>query len=136
MKSSDRPAETGIGELAARFGLPAHVLRHWESVGLLSPRRDAGGRRRYGPGDAHRVAAVLRAKEAGLGLAEIRRLLTGDGGAAARRAALEHQAAELRRRIAGARASLRLVEHALACPHEDLSACPHARRAMAAGARG
>lgn len=30
-----------IGELAARFGLSTHVLRHWEAVGLLAP---LGGR--------------------------------------------------------------------------------------------
>jgi MerR family copper efflux transcriptional regulator len=24
-----------IGEVATRFGLPTHVLRHWESEGLL-----------------------------------------------------------------------------------------------------
>jgi hypothetical protein len=29
--------EYTIGELAARFGLATHVLRHWEDVGLLSP---------------------------------------------------------------------------------------------------
>jgi DNA-binding transcriptional MerR regulator len=40
-----------IGALAARFGLATHVLRHWESMGLLHPVRDAGGRRRYGADD-------------------------------------------------------------------------------------
>ncbi|WP_375546893.1 MerR family transcriptional regulator [Streptomyces gossypii] len=33
-----------IGALAARFGVATHVLRHWESKGLLHPGRDAGGR--------------------------------------------------------------------------------------------
>ena len=31
-----------IGELATRFGLATHVLRHWEDEGLLSPARRAG----------------------------------------------------------------------------------------------
>ena len=31
--------EMTIGELAARFGLATHVLRHWEAVGLLGPER-------------------------------------------------------------------------------------------------
>ncbi|MER5317779.1 MerR family transcriptional regulator [Streptosporangium roseum] len=26
-----------IGDVAARFGPATHVLRHWESMGLLSP---------------------------------------------------------------------------------------------------
>jgi hypothetical protein len=39
-------AELTIGELAARFGLATHVLRHWETKGLLSPARRVAGRRR------------------------------------------------------------------------------------------
>ncbi|WP_301184415.1 MerR family DNA-binding transcriptional regulator [Streptomyces sp. 6-11-2] len=26
-----------IGAVAERFGLPTHVLRHWEAMGLLAP---------------------------------------------------------------------------------------------------
>ncbi|MZG18734.1 MerR family DNA-binding transcriptional regulator, partial [Streptomyces sp. SID5914] len=41
MKSSDDGGldGLGIGALAARFGLAAHVLRHWEAMGLLHPGR-------------------------------------------------------------------------------------------------
>ena len=28
-----------IGQVADHFRLPTHVLRHWESVGLLTPAR-------------------------------------------------------------------------------------------------
>ena len=28
-----------VGEVAERFSLPTNVLRHWESVGLLTPER-------------------------------------------------------------------------------------------------
>src|SRR5262249_30579296 len=56
MKSS---GELTIGELANRFGLATHVLRHWESMGLLVPGRDRGGQRRYGDGDLARVALIL-----------------------------------------------------------------------------
>lgn len=31
-----------IGEIAGHFGLPTHVLRHWETIGLLSPARASG----------------------------------------------------------------------------------------------
>jgi DNA-binding transcriptional MerR regulator len=37
----------GIGELAGRFGLATHVLRHWEAAGLLIPAARVGGRRQY-----------------------------------------------------------------------------------------
>src|SRR5690242_4166048 len=80
MKSTDG---MGIGAVAARFGLATHVLRHWESVGLLSPER-VGDRRRYGPDDLYRVAVILRAKEAGLALEDIRRFIAARDPAARR----------------------------------------------------
>jgi DNA-binding transcriptional MerR regulator len=52
MKSSD--ADT-IGAVAENFGLATHVLRHWESVGLLTPERDAAGHRRYREHDLTRI---------------------------------------------------------------------------------
>jgi MerR family copper efflux transcriptional regulator len=70
--------ELTIGELADRFGLATHVLRHWESVGLLNPRRAAGDRRRYTTADLTRVAVILIGKDAGLGLAQLRELLATD----------------------------------------------------------
>lgn len=135
MKSTERPdpctSSPGIGAFAARFGLAPHVLRHWESVGLLSPARDPAGRRRYGDADAVRVAVVLRGKAAGLSLETLRSLL-GAGGAQARQAVLRAEAEALRNRIAAARSALALVECAVDCGHEELAACPHFRGAVAA----
>lgn len=119
-----------IGALAARFGLATHVLRHWEAMGLLTPARAAGGRRRYGEVDGYRVAMILRAKEAGLGLAEIRRLLaTVDP--AERRQVLVEQRAALAERIARAQASLELLDCALDCEHDDIATCPHFQAVLA-----
>ncbi|MEV0591453.1 MerR family transcriptional regulator [Nonomuraea cavernae] len=121
MKSS---ATMSIGDVAARFGLAPHVLRHWESMGLLSPVRAEGDRRRYGPGDLYRVAVVLRAKKAGFGLDDIREMITTTD-PAARRAVLSRHRAALARRIAQARASLELIDCALDCDHEDFMSCPN-----------
>ncbi|MFG3256336.1 MerR family transcriptional regulator [Streptomyces sp. NPDC048172] len=118
-----RAAEVGIGEIAHEFGLAPHVLRHWEASGLLSPPRDGAGRRRYGDAERVRVAVVLRAKEAGMGLEAIRALLTR-GDPATQRATLRAQRDVLRERAARTRAELELVEHALDCAHEDLTDCP------------
>ncbi|WP_410586855.1 MerR family transcriptional regulator [Amycolatopsis sp. lyj-23] len=112
-----------IGEVAARFGLPAHVLRYWEAEGLLSPAR-AGARRRYTDADLQRVAAILVAKEAGFELADIRTMLSGRS-AADRAAMAARQRDRLRARIARAQAALELLEGD--CPHEDLMACPNFR---------
>ncbi|MCT9078731.1 MerR family transcriptional regulator [Streptomyces fulvoviolaceus] len=128
MRSSEQSEAVGIGALAERFGLAPHVLRHWESVGLLAPGRDTAGRRRYGAADEVRVAVILRGKEAGLSLEAIRTMTVGD--ADTRRAVLRREAEALRARIAAAQASLDLVECALGCAHEDLAGCPHFRRAV------
>jgi len=110
-----------IGEVAARFGLPAHVLRYWEAEGLLAPAR-AGTRRRYTDADLRRVAAILVAKEAGFELTDIRSMLN-DRSAAGRAAMAARQRDRLRARIARAQAALELLEGD--CPHDDLMTCPH-----------
>jgi MerR family transcriptional regulator, copper efflux regulator len=93
-----------IGEIAERFGLAAHVLRHWESMGLLAPARVEGDRRRYGRDDLYRVAVILRAKEAGFSLDDIREMIaTGDPDG--RRDILLRRHADLTRRVAEAEAS-------------------------------
>ncbi|MFB9724003.1 MerR family transcriptional regulator [Planobispora longispora] len=131
MKSS--VAETvEIGELAGRYGLATHVLRHWEAMGLLTPARRANGRRRYGPEDDARVALIVRAKEAGASLEQIRELVTaGDG--ARRREILARHRAELALRMDRLRTSMEMIEHVLACPAEDFFECPEFRRMLTAG---
>lgn len=110
-----------IGEVASRFGLPAHVLRHWESAGLLTPARE-GDRRRYSDADLYRVASILLAKEAGFGLPDIRAMLAA-GTAAARHEVMKRHRDALRARIARARAALAMFEGGLTCDHDDLMAC-------------
>ncbi|MFI8438232.1 MerR family transcriptional regulator [Streptomyces sp. NPDC079020] len=123
-------APMSVGVLAERFGLAAHVLRHWEARGLLTPARDAAGRRRYGRADLTRVAVILRAKEAGLSLDSIRALVT-TGDPAGRADILREEAEVLRSRIAAAQASLGLIECALGCDHEDFARCAHFQRVVA-----
>ncbi len=123
-----------IGTIAGRFGLAPHVLRHWESAGLLSPLRGAGGRRRYSSDDLYRIAVILRAKEAGFSLKDIQDMLnTRDP--LERRDILERRRTGLIRRIAQARTSLDMIDHALDCDHEDFTACGHFQ-AMVAGRIG
>jgi DNA-binding transcriptional MerR regulator len=132
MKSSEDGGvgTLSIGALAARFGLATHVLRHWETMGLLHPARDAGGRRRYGADDLTRVATILVLKEAGLGLTTIRSL-SATTDRTTRHGILRPAAEELRSRIAAAQASLELIEGGLNCAYEDVSRCPDYRRLIA-----
>ena len=120
MKSS---ATLGIGELAGHFGLATHVLRHWETLGLLSPARASGGRRRYARTDLYRVASILLAKEAGLALTDIRDMLTTTD-VEKRREIQRRQRDDLVRRIAETQAALNLIEGGLACDYEDITECP------------
>ncbi|MBG0830435.1 MerR family transcriptional regulator [Planomonospora sp. ID67723] len=112
-----------IGELAGRYGLATHVLRHWEAMGLLSPARQGNGRRRYGPEDEARVALIVRAKEAGASLEQIRDLVTAGSGERRREILVRHRT-ELARRMERLRASMEMIEHVLDCPAEDFFDCP------------
>ncbi|MDF2708129.1 MerR family transcriptional regulator [Nonomuraea muscovyensis] len=127
MKSSE---ELTIGELAERFGLATHVLRYWESRGLIEPARRAGGQRRYGRDALVRVALILMGKEAGLGLRSLGALLSTPD-PMDHRDLLRGHVAELEQRIARARSAKDLIEHALACPHR-FADCEHARDQIAA----
>lgn len=122
MKSS---GASTIGELARRFGLPTHVLRYWESMGLLEPRRDAIGQRRYGEPDAVRIAMIIMGKEVGLSLGDLRVLLAA-GNPMDHPDLLRRHIAALEERIATATAAKRLIEHALSCPM-PFARCPHAK---------
>jgi DNA-binding transcriptional MerR regulator len=118
-----------IGEVAARFGLPAHVLRHWEAEGLLTPARE-GDRRRYTEADLYRVAAILVSKEAGFGLPEIRAMLAARS-APDRHEVMARHRERLLARIAQAQAALTMLEGGLECPHDDIMTCPHFQGVLA-----
>jgi DNA-binding transcriptional MerR regulator len=115
-----------IGQVADHLGLPAHVLRHRESLGLLAPDRVEGGRRRYTRDDLFWVASILRAKQAGLPLLDIRAFLAARD-PAVRRDVLRRNQRALRARMAALRSALDLVEAGLNCSHEDIASCPNYR---------
>lgn len=109
--------------MAARFGLPTHVLRHWEAEGLLAPAR-RGDRRRYTDADLYRVAAILISKEAGFGLPDIAAML-GARSAPARHQVMARHREGLLARIARAQTALDMLEGGLECPHDHIMTCPH-----------
>ncbi|GAA1584873.1 hypothetical protein GCM10009678_79320 [Actinomadura kijaniata] len=126
MKSSD---SLRIGELAARFGLAPHVLRHWEAMGLLVPADRVNGRRRYTRDHAVRVLTILRGKSAGMSLEQIREMLDASG-REGRQALLRRHHEELERRLREIAASKALIEHAMQCTAEDFTQCPNYRRVL------
>jgi DNA-binding transcriptional MerR regulator len=111
-----------IGEIAQRFGLATHVLRHWASMGLLNPAR-VSGQRRYTTDDAHRVAAILRGEQAGLSLDQIHQMITTTD-PTTRTGLLRARRNELRHRMAVTQAALEIIDSVLSCRHADFTQCP------------
>ena len=66
-----------IGEIAKEAGVKASTLRYYESIGLLSPAKRVGGKRRYSAEALDRLGVIQLAKKAGFTLLEIEALLSG-----------------------------------------------------------
>ena len=63
-----------IGDLAREFGVTLRTLRFYEDRGLLAPRRD-GTARIYDPRDRERLSVILKGKQLGFTLTEIRAMV-------------------------------------------------------------
>lgn len=64
-------------DLARRTGCNLETIRYYESVGLMpDPPRTASGHRRYGPAHVERLSFVMRARDLGFTMEEIRGLLS------------------------------------------------------------
>ncbi|MFF4953252.1 hypothetical protein [Streptomyces chattanoogensis] len=73
------------------------------------------------------MAAILRAKEAGSGLEDIRVMITADD-PFERRKVLQEQRTALPQVITATQAQLELIQCALDCGHDDFTTCPHFRQ--------
>jgi DNA-binding transcriptional MerR regulator len=81
-----------ITDLAAEFGVTPRAIRFYEDEGLIEPARQ-GQNRVYSRGDRARLAWILRGKNVGFSLAEIKEILdlyhAGDGRVRQRERTLE-----------------------------------------------
>ena len=66
------PTTISIGQIAGRTGLSVSAIRYYESEGLVTPERNAGGQRRYLRADIRRLSFVLIAQQFGFTIAQIR----------------------------------------------------------------
>ena len=128
----DHERESGFtrGDLARATGCNIETIRYYEKTGLLPdpPRTDAGYRV-YSAAHATRLRFILRARELGFSMEDIRGLLgLGDGTAptcAEVKERTERHLADVRAKIA----DLRRIEKVLSvtaarCSGEDVPDCP------------
>ena len=115
-----------IGELSQRTGAAPSALRYYEEIGVLAPPARVSGQRRYDPEAVGAVGAVLFLADVGFTLAEIEQLMAARSTSPQSwRDLARRKLVELDERIAEAQAARVAVEHALACPHDDIVTCPN-----------
>jgi Cu(I)-responsive transcriptional regulator len=129
INSSAEP-RLNIGEAAARSGVSAKMLRHYESLELLPTiARSESGYRQYSERDVHIVRFIRHARDLGFKINEITQLLKlwqdqGRSSADVKRIAATHLA-DLERRMAEMAAMQRslqnLVKH---CQGDKRPDCP------------
>lgn len=65
-----------VNELAKQSGVPAHVVRYYTQIGLLTPTREPKNRYRdYTMSDVYRVKFIRRAKWLGFTLRDVKAIL-------------------------------------------------------------
>ena len=65
--------EYSIGEFSGLTGLGIHTLRYYEQEGLIVPERNSGNRRRYSDLDIAWISFIVRLKDTGMPIKEIKR---------------------------------------------------------------
>jgi len=73
-------ANLGIGAFAKKTGISAHSLRFFDSIGLLSPKRDSNGYRRYSEAQVAQAHMLQLLQRAQIPNAMIKDLLAGSLG--------------------------------------------------------
>jgi DNA-binding transcriptional MerR regulator len=74
----DAATEFTIGTLARQFGVTLRTLRFYEDKGLLNPRRK-DTTRYYSARDRDQLSVILKAKQLGFTLTEIKAMMQQDG---------------------------------------------------------
>lgn len=118
-----------IGEAAARSGVSAKMIRHYEAIGLIGAERRPNGYRSYGMDDVAVLRFIRHARDLAFPLEDVRRLLglwrdRSRASAEVKRLALEHVEA-LESKAAALNAMAESLRHlANNCHGDDRPECP------------
>lgn len=117
------------GELAAKVGCNLETIRYYEGIGLLPhPPRSEGRHRLYDADMAKRLRFILRGRELGFSIEEVRALLSiadGAGGCADVYALTTQHLEVVKRKIADLRKLQRILsETAAHCARDASLDCP------------
>lgn len=64
-----------ISEVAADFNVTKRTIRYYEEIGLLNPKRNAGGQRIYEKKELTQLQLIFRGKKYGFQLDEIKEMI-------------------------------------------------------------
>ncbi|MDE4099708.1 MerR family transcriptional regulator [Phaeobacter gallaeciensis] len=118
------------GELARATGCNLETIRYYEKIGIIpNPPRTAAGHRIYGQTYVQRLHFILRARELGFAIDEIKGLLSlVDGGTQTCgevKAVTELHLVDVRKKIADLRRIEQVLDTTAAqCSGEDIPDCP------------
>lgn len=118
-----------IGEAAARSGVSAKMVRHYEAIGLIGAARSANGYRVYAERDVAVLRFIRHARDLGFPLEDVRRLLAlwrdrNRASAEVKRLALAHVAA-LETKAESLRSMAASLRHlATHCHGDERPDCP------------
>ena len=123
-------ARANIGEAAARSGVSARMIRHYEDIGLMARvGRSVAGYRIYREADIHALRFIRRSRDLGFTMKEIETLLglwhnRRRASADVKKLALKH-IADLDTRIAEMQAMRTALAKLVDCCHgDDRPECP------------
>ena len=111
----DRTRTIGIAEMASNYGVSHRSLRFYEAKDLLRPQR-VGTERRYDEKDTIRLQLILKGKQLGFSLEEVRRMILekeAPAGGADADATARLSPREIEERLARLRVERRRIDEAI-----------------------